>query len=50
MKNLTEAAEAYVNKYNLDLEIQFDLIIVIFGYENTRIEYIESAFIPGVNW
>ena len=50
MKNLCDAAEAYINKFNIENEIQFDLIIVIFGRDENHIEHIEEVFYPGVNW
>ncbi len=50
MRNIVDAAEAYIFKYNMNMEVRFDLIAVIFSREGPRIEHIESAFIPGVNW
>ena len=49
LKNLTDAAEAYILNSGSDLETRFDIIIVTFGDEY-KIEHIENAFIPGVNW
>ena len=50
MRNLVDAAEAYILKYNVMQEVRFDLIVVIFSGKGEKIEHIESAFIPGVNW
>jgi putative endonuclease len=51
MKHLTNAAEAYIIKYEVQFGVRFDLIIIIFTKtEGIRIEHYESAFIPGVNW
>ncbi len=50
MKNLVYAAEAYVNKFNIDKEIRFDLIVVLFENENMVLEHYQSVFIAGVNW
>lgn len=50
MKHLVYAAEAYVNKFNIDLEVRFDLVVVLFGKEKEMIEHFESVFIAGVNW
>lgn len=50
MRHLTAAAEAYIGRYNLDLETRFDVIVVTFTGEKYYTEHIEGAFIPGVNW
>ena len=50
MKHLVNAAEAYLLKYNLDIETRFDLVVVTFYREEHFIEHIEGAFVPGVNW
>lgn len=50
MKNLVDAAEAYVIRKNLMMEVQFDYFVVIFGAYGHKTEHIQEAFIPGVNW
>jgi putative endonuclease len=50
MRFLVHAAEMYVLKNELDMEVRFDLAVVIFQSTGYRIDYIESAFFPGVNW
>ena len=42
-RNLVTAARAYVNYYRLNIDVQFDIILVIAG---ERIEYIPDAFFP----
>jgi putative endonuclease len=49
MKNLVDAAEAYIFKNDIQKEVRFDLIVVLFG-EKIGIKHIEEAFFPGVNW
>lgn len=50
MRFLVDAAESYIFRKDLDMEVRFDLGVVIFRGSGYSIEYIESAFIPGVNW
>ncbi len=50
MRHIVDATEAYIFSHNIKLEVRFDLMIVIFSGGGHRIEHIESAFIPGVNW
>lgn len=50
MKNMVEAAEAYIFRQNLMMEVRFDFILVLFGPYGHKIEHIPGAFVPGVNW
>jgi putative endonuclease len=50
MRFIVDAAEAYINKYQMEKETRFDLVIVTFSGNGTELEHIENAFIPGVNW
>ncbi len=50
MRFLVEAAESYIFSKDLDVEVRFDLGVVIFRVGGYSIDYVESAFIPGVNW
>ena len=44
---LIQAANAYVNKYNIDLEVRFDIItVVFFNDQEYEIEHIDDAFYP----
>lgn len=45
-RHLVEAADAYIRKNNLDLEVRFDVISVVKDRKNTEIEHIENAFYP----
>jgi len=46
-KMLIKAANAYINRYNIDLDTRFDVISITLGKE-TVIEHIENAFYPTV--
>lgn len=50
LRLLVDAAEAYIEKYDIKDEVRFDIIIVTFGQGKNEIEHIENAFVPGVNW
>ena len=41
---LTKAANAYLEEYNLDLEVRFDIITVLKQSDNYTINHIEDAF------
>lgn len=45
-KNLIKAAQAYIEKQNLDLEVRFDIISIVFSPKNNayKIHHIEDAF------
>ena len=46
---LIRAANAYIVKKNMDLDVRFDIITVIFeGKTKFQIQHIENAFYPGV--
>lgn len=42
---LTWAADAYVRYHNLDVDVRFDIISIIFTDKGPLIEHIEDAFI-----
>ena len=42
---LTWAADAYVRDHNLDVDVRFDIIDIIFTDKESHIEHIEDAFI-----
>ena len=46
IKLLISAAQAYLQKYKIDLKFRFDIITVIGECEPYRIEHIEEAFHP----
>lgn len=46
---LIRAANAYVKKMNLDLEVRFDIITVIFSKKGGHtVQHMENAFYPAV--
>ena len=44
-KNLINTANAYIQRYNLDLEVQFDIISIILGDNQMKINHIDDAFL-----
>ncbi|HEY4797751.1 MAG TPA: YraN family protein [Bacteroidia bacterium] len=45
-KHLIKAANAYIEKKNMDLEVRFDIIGVMLAEKNHRIHHIQDAFHP----
>lgn len=45
-KNLIKAAQEYIQRNQLDLEVRFDIISIILGDSQTKINHIEDAFYP----
>ena len=43
-QNLIKAAQAYIEKNQLDLEVRFDIISVLIGNTGHKINHIEDAF------
>jgi putative endonuclease len=43
---LVNAAEAYINQYNIDLEARFDIVSVILNDKLQQIKHFEHAFSP----
>jgi len=50
LRNIVDAAQAYIEQYEIEKEVQFDLIVITFKEGGVHIEHIENAFIPGINW
>ncbi len=48
-KLLVEAANHYISKNNLDFEVRFDIISVLFKGENHVVHHIEDAFYPTIS-
>lgn len=44
--HLIRAAHAYVEKYDLDLEVRFDVIGVIINRNGEKLDHLEGAFQP----
>lgn len=47
-RQLIKAAQAYMQRENIDKEARFDIISVLKGYDGCSLEHIESAFYPGI--
>ncbi len=45
-KNIVDAADAYVQKFNLDIEVQFDIISLVAKGNSFELEHIPDAFYP----
>lgn len=46
-KNTIDAAEAYINAYDLNIDVSFDIVFITMGgTQMQHIEYIEGAFTP----
>jgi len=45
-KNIIEAADNYVEKFDLDLEVQFDIISLTYNGKGFELEHIPDAFYP----
>jgi len=45
-KFLIDAANAYVEIFNIDLEIRFDIISIIINNNKQKIDHLEDAFFP----
>ena len=46
MANMTRAANAFVNHYDLPHEVQFDIITITGDQDNYKIEHYPDAFYP----
>lgn len=45
-KNLAAAAEEYLERNNLDMDVRFDVVSITFNGTNPEIFHIEDAFFP----
>ena len=43
--NLVRAANAYINYYDLDIDIQFDIITIVGTRDNYKLEHFPDAFL-----
>lgn len=46
--NLVRAANAYINYFDLDMEIQFDIITIVGTVDNYTLDHIPDAFLPSL--
>lgn len=49
IKFLAEATEAYIEQFDINAEVRFDIVTVVFNGNAFQIEHIEEAFHPQVN-
>lgn len=49
LKQLYEAADRYMELYQIDNEVRYDLIVVVFHGDTWTIEHIDEAFYPFMN-
>lgn len=45
-KNIIEAADGYVHEFDLDMEVQFDIISLVHNGIGFELEHIKDAFYP----
>ena len=45
-KNLIDAANAYIEKNDIDLEVRFDIISIISNGKTTQLNHLDDAFYP----
>jgi len=45
---IIHATEAYIFRYDISMQVRFDIIAVVFNKKGFEIEQIEGAFFPGV--
>ena len=43
-KRLVESANAYIEKHDIDLEVRFDIISIIYNSRQRKVHHIENAF------
>ena len=48
--HLINAADAYVSRLHLDVQVRFDIIAIIANDNETKIQHYEDAFFPGDDW
>ena len=44
IQNIVKAADHYICSNDLDLEVRFDIIAVVKGYNSFEVEHLENAF------
>jgi putative endonuclease len=45
---IIEAANAFIQKHNVNLDARFDIITIVYHYNEFKVEHIENAFYPKV--
>ncbi len=50
-REIIAATNAYIEKYDIDLEVRYDIISIVINDKNqNKITHLEDAFYPEVNW
>lgn len=49
MRRMVEAADLYINKYDINESVRFDVIAIILNDKDCIIEHFDDAFIPPLN-
>ncbi len=47
-RNIIDTTEAYIEKFDIDLEVRFDIISITFENGQEKIEHIQDAFQVGI--
>ena len=45
---IIDAANSYIEKHNVNLDVRFDIVTVVYKADKIEIEHIENAFYPRV--
>jgi putative endonuclease len=48
IRNLVSAVEDYIQEFNINREVRFDLVYIVYNGPEYRIDYYEDAFGPGL--
>ena len=43
---IIDATEAYIEKYDINMEVRFDVMSIVFANKSYKIDHIEDAFTP----
>lgn len=44
IKRIVAAADAYINRFNIEMPVRFDIITIIKGEDGYKIEHLDDAF------
>ena len=47
-RNIVDTTEAYIEIFNIDLEVRFDIISITFENGQEKIDHVQDAFQPGL--
>jgi putative endonuclease len=43
---IISAANAFIEKHDVNLEVRFDIVTIVYNFNNYTVEHIENAFYP----